>query len=164
MRIADERAVRLATAETFTGGELSWLLSSFREHVHCVECAIVAYSNRSKTSLLGVDGDLLREEGPVSEGVVRFMAMGALRVSQADLAIAISGCADEGALDETPGLVHFALANRSGVQIHKGRHYRDTTHAELRKAVLDDALHLLLTYLLTLDFGTKEPANLTIHH
>ena len=74
----------------------------------------VSYSNGAKESILGVKNRTLAEHGAVSEPVVREMAEGTLRLSGADISVAVSGVAGpDGGSDEKPvGTVWFAWSMR----------------------------------------------------
>ena len=154
MRLVSERGLRIATAESCTGGQLSAMLTDIEGYSHCVECAFVTYSDQSKTSLLGIPNDIIAEYGAVSEETVRLMASGALRRSKADMTLAITGYAGVGAIDEPSGLVHLALADASGVRRQLRRQYDETGRDSVRRAEIDDALHMILAHLLT-DGGTS---------
>ena len=89
---ACRRNLRLATAESCTGGLLASLLTDVPGCSHAFERGFVVYTNAAKAGLLGVDPDLLEDPGPVSEPVARAMAAGALARSQADIVAAITAC------------------------------------------------------------------------
>lgn len=95
------RGWRLATAESCTGGMLSGLLTSRPGSSSWFDCGFVTYSNAAKTRMLDVPTALLECLGAVSPEVVEAMAMGVLRRSGADVAVAISGIAGPGG--EVPG-------------------------------------------------------------
>lgn len=107
-----QRGWRVATAESCTGGGIAAAITEVPGSSSWFEYGLVTYANRAKQSLLGVPADVLTNEGAVSEPVVRAMALGALRVSEADLAVAVSGIAgpDGGSPDKPVGRVWFAWA------------------------------------------------------
>ncbi len=104
----------VATAESCTGGWLAKALTDVPGSSGCFGYGIVSYSNSAKESLLGVQNRTLAEHGAVSEAVVREMAQGALQLSGADIAVAVSGVAGpDGGSDEKPvGTVWFAWSMR----------------------------------------------------
>lgn len=104
------------TAESCTGGWIAKAMTDVAGSSAAFGYGIVSYSNAAKESLLGVAADTLEGFGAVSEEVVREMAGGALRVSGADLAVAVSGIAgpDGGTADKPVGTVWFAWAVRDG--------------------------------------------------
>ena len=106
--------VTLATAESCTGGMLAALLTDVEGSSHAFDRGFVVYSEAAKCELLGVDRGMLDDCGAVSRDVAEAMARGALRGSDADIALAVTGFAGEGAPGDEAGLVHFACARRDG--------------------------------------------------
>ena len=90
------RDLQIATAESCTGGWIAKALTDVAGSSACLGYGFVSYSNDAKESLLGVKHQTLLEQGAVSDAVVREMAAGAARVSQADVAVAVSGIAGPG--------------------------------------------------------------------
>lgn len=105
----------VATAESCTGGWIAKSLTDIAGSSEVFGYGIVSYSNAAKESLLGVDAAAIESDGAVSEEVVRQMALGALRISGADHAVAVSGIAGPGGgSEEKPvGTVWFAWAART---------------------------------------------------
>lgn len=90
------RGLRLAAAESCTGGLIAAACTALPGSSHWFERGFVTYSNEAKAELLGVPGELLQAHGAVSEPVARAMAEGALARSHADLALAVTGIAGPG--------------------------------------------------------------------
>jgi len=109
-----QRDLKLATAESCTGGMVAAALTAISGSSAVLERGVVTYSNDAKTEMLGVPADLIRTHGAVSAPVARAMAEGALAHSHADRAVAITGIAGPNSDGTTKpvGLVHFALAVR----------------------------------------------------
>ncbi len=144
----EAEGLRIATAESCTGGLVAALLTEVPGSSAVVERGFVTYSNEAKTEMLGVSADLIARHGAVSEEVACAMAEGALRGSKADVAVAITGIAGPGGATTTKpvGLVHFAVA-RSGVTIPLERRYGDLGRNLVRGKAIEDALDLLHTTL-----------------
>ena len=104
----------VAAAESCTGGWIAKVLTDVPGSSGCFGYGIVSYSNGAKESILGVNNRTLAEHGAVSEPVVREMAEGTLRLSGADISVAVSGVAGpDGGSDEKPvGTVWFAWSMR----------------------------------------------------
>ena len=117
---AAERDLRLATAESCTGGMLASLLTDVKGSAHAFERGFVTYSEESKTDLLGVPAALIDEKGAVSREVAIAMAEGALEHSRAHIALSITGFADDG---EVPGLVHFPCPRAGRTTTHREEHF-----------------------------------------
>jgi len=115
-RWALEKKYRIVTAESCTGGWIAKVFTDAAGSSRWFECGYVTYSNAAKVRDLGVASRTLDEHGAVSEPTVREMAVGALRVSGADVAIAVSGIAgpDGGSAEKPVGTVWFCVARRRG--------------------------------------------------
>ncbi len=109
----------LVTAESCTGGWVAKACTDIAGSSRWFECGFVTYSNEAKVRDLGVSERTLAEHGAVSEATVREMAVGALRVSGADVAVAISGIAgpDGGTPAKPVGTVWFAVASRHDMDV-----------------------------------------------
>lgn len=141
-----ERALKIATAESCTGGLIAGALTEIAGSSEVLERGLVTYSNAAKTDLLGVPKDLIKAHGAVSEEVARAMAEGALTHAPADLALACTGIAGPGGGSATKpvGLVHLALARTGAPTVHLERIYAGDRRA-VRMATVEDGLRLLLS-------------------
>jgi len=112
-RLLAER-IRMVTAESCTGGWIAKVVSDVPGSSKWFECGYVTYSNEAKMRDVGVSPQTLEAHRAVSEATVREMARGALRVSGADVAIAVSGIAgpDGGVPGKPVGTVWFAVGRR----------------------------------------------------
>jgi len=108
----------VATAESCTGGLISAALTEVAGSSNIFLGGVVSYSNEAKEQILGVEKQLLIENGAVSEPVARAMAEGARSRLGTDWGISVTGIAGPGGgSDEKPvGLVHWAVAGPSGVE------------------------------------------------
>ena len=91
-----ERGLECATAESCTGGLIGAALTSVSGSSEWYVGGVISYANSVKAGLLGVNEADLEAQGAVSEPVVRGMALGACRVTGADVACAVSGVAGPG--------------------------------------------------------------------
>lgn len=140
----------LVTAESCTGGWIAKRITDIAGASEVFECGIVCYSNRIKTELLGVRKETLAEFGAVSEQTAREMALGALDVSKADVAVAVTGIAgpDSDNTGKPVGLVYIAVADRTRVEVHEFRnHFTDNVRDNNRRASADNALTVLGRFL-----------------
>ena len=135
----------LATAESCTGGLLASLLTDVPGCSHAFERGFVTCTPSSKAEMLGVPERMLEDEGEVSQPVAAAMARGALRVSEADITLSITGYCE--ATPEDPdsvaGLVHFACATREGGLKTHVEFYGDIGRAAVRMRSLETGLDLL---------------------
>jgi nicotinamide-nucleotide amidase len=139
---ACDRGLKLAAAESCTGGLLASLLTDIPGRSHAFERGFVVYTHEAKHQMLGVSTDVLENDGAVSEASARAMAEGALAHSEADLAIAITGFT-EGGPDQPAGLVHFACARRHRPTRHQEKRFGDIGRAKIRLKALETALTLM---------------------
>jgi nicotinamide-nucleotide amidase len=139
------RGLKLAAAESCTGGLVTALLTEIAGSSTVVERGFVTYSNAAKHELLGVPEAMLAEHGAVSEPVARAMAEGALAHSAADVTVAVTGIAGPGggSAEKPVGLVHIAAARRGGAVLHQECRFGDIGRAEVRLASVDTALQLI---------------------
>lgn len=141
---AQARDLRIATAESCTGGMVCAALTDIPGSSAVVDCGIVTYSNTAKQALLDVRADTLAAHGAVSESVAREMALGALARARADLAVAITGIAGPGGSEFKPeGRVCFALAWRGGPTTTETVDFGALGRDRVRRAACTHALRLL---------------------
>jgi nicotinamide-nucleotide amidase len=110
-----QNQLTLVTAESCTGGGLSYWLTSVPGSSDWFERGFVTYSNAAKIEMLGVHPQTIEEFGAVSAKTAREMAEGALRHSHADLSVAITGIAGPtgGSTDKPVGTVWIAWAKQN---------------------------------------------------
>ncbi|MDE1171281.1 MAG: competence/damage-inducible protein A [Verrucomicrobium sp.] len=118
LRLARARGLKLATAESCTGGLVAHLLTNVPGSSETFTHGWVTYANEAKAGQLGVPEALLAAHGAVSEPVARAMAEGARRASGADLAVSLTGIAGPGGgTPEKPvGTVSIACAGPRGTE------------------------------------------------
>jgi nicotinamide-nucleotide amidase len=145
LRAAERRAV---TAESCTAGWVAKALTDVPGSSHWFECGYVTYSDAAKQRDLGVAAGTLAGFGAVSEQTVREMAEGALRVSGANVALAVSGIAgpDGGTHAKPVGLVWFCAAARAGqaIDIIAEEKFFDGDRNAVRSQAVRYALRLIL--------------------
>ena len=137
--------VRIATAESCTGGLIAALLTEIPGSSDVFGRGFVTYSNKAKEDMLGVPAATLRQYVAVSEAVARIMAEGAIRNSTAQLSVAVTGIAGPGGgTDEKPvGLVHIAVARAGEPTLHRECRFGDIGRNEVRLKSVETALEML---------------------
>jgi len=130
----------VVTAESCTGGWIAKALTDIAGSSHWFSEGFVTYSNESKVQRLGVPRSVLAREGAVSEATVRAMASGALRQTEAQVAVAVTGIAGPGgAVPGKPvGTVWIGWAVRHGRRIEvevEVKHFRGDRDTVRRKTV-----------------------------
>jgi nicotinamide-nucleotide amidase len=141
---ACERELRLATAESCTGGMLASLLTDVQGVAHAFDRGFVTYTNAAKNELLGVPMELIEDAGAVSRPVALAMAEGALERSNANISVAITGFADSG---DEPGLVHFACARGGRRTSHREEHFGPIGRGGTRVQCMRVAVEMLTDML-----------------
>lgn len=137
------KELRLATAESCTGGLLASLLTDVEGVSGCFERGFVVYSIDAKCELLGLSRPMVKRCGAVSKEVGVAMAEGALAASQADIALAITGFAGRGGPDDEAGLVHLACARNGRDTAHQEAHFGDIGRGPVRIASIAAALRMI---------------------
>jgi nicotinamide-nucleotide amidase len=141
---ACERELRLATAESCTGGMLASLLTDVQGCAHAFDRGFVTYTDEAKAEMLDIPLDFIEREGAVSRAVALAMAEGALERSKAHIALSVTGFADKG---EEPGLVHFACARKGRTTAHREEHFgpigRGATRVECMRVAVEMMTEML---------------------
>jgi len=146
-RLLTEKKLTLAVAESCTGGLITDRLTDIPGSSAFLERGVIAYSNKSKTDLLGVSEDVLRDYGAVSEQAAILMAEGVRSFGGCDLGLATTGIAGPaGGTEEKPvGTVFIALADGRKTIC---RHYSFRWERRRNKTITSQtALMMLKRYL-----------------
>lgn len=142
---AGQRNLKIATAESCTGGLVAAALTEVAGASHVFSYGFITYSNAAKEEVLDVSAALLKLHGAVSEPVAIAMAAGALARSKADVAVAVTGIAGPGG--GTPkkpvGLVYIAGMRADGKTISERHEFGDRGRAEVRRLSAESALAVL---------------------
>ena len=137
----------LTTAESCTGGMIAAACTDLAGSSAWFERGFVTYSNAAKTDMLGVNAALIAEHGAVSELVARAMAVGAIRHSLAQVAVAVTGVAGPagGSADKPVGTVWFGFSV-AGVLTSEVMRFKGD-RASVRRATLQHAVEGLIIRL-----------------
>lgn len=143
-----EHHLKVATAESCTGGLIAKRITDVPGASEVFECGIISYANEIKHKVLGVSEDDLNKYGAVSEPVAKQMAQGALKVSGADIAVSVTGIAgpDSDSTDKPVGLVYIGLADKENVWVREIRtSRRDRSYNRYVSA--SNALNMIRLYI-----------------
>jgi nicotinamide-nucleotide amidase len=143
------RGLRIATAESCTGGLIAAVLTEVPGSSDVFERGFVTYSNAAKTEELGVPAALIEQHGAVSEEVARAMAAGALAHSPADIVTAVTGLAGPGGgtAEKPVGLVHLAAGRRGGRVAHRQMWLGEIGRSAVRLETVAEAFRLVRTLI-----------------
>ena len=147
LKVFRARGLKIATAESCTGGLVAGALTEIAGSSDVVDRGFVTYSNAAKEAMLGVPAATLKRYGAVSAETAVAMAAGALKNSEADITVAITGIAGPGggSAQKPVGLVHFAAASRAGRQFALHRRFGKIGRRRVRERSVAQALALLQT-------------------
>ena len=141
---ARAKGLRIATAESCTGGMVAAALTDIPGSSDVFERGFVTYSNLAKQEMIAVRADTLAAHGAVSEEVAREMAEGALAHSDTHLAVSITGIAGPGGSEFKPeGRVCFGLAGTGRATVTETVEFGALGRDRVRLAARDHALALL---------------------
>jgi nicotinamide-nucleotide amidase len=146
LKVFRARGLKVATAESCTGGLVAGALTEIAGSSDVVDRGFVTYSNAAK-AMLGVTAATLKRYGAVSAETAAAMAAGALKNSEADITVAITGIAGPGggSAQKPVGLVHFAAASRDGRHLAVHRRFGKIGRRRVRERSVAQALALLHT-------------------
>jgi PncC family amidohydrolase len=146
-----ERSLRIATAESCTGGLLAARLTELAGSSEYVRGGIVAYSNEAKVAQAGVAAEAIEREGAVSEVVARELARGARERLGADVGVGVTGIAGPGGGSEGKpvGLVWLSVAGPEGAELTRSVSLPGG-RADVRDRATTVALHLVRRLLIGL--------------
>jgi nicotinamide-nucleotide amidase len=143
------RGLKIATAESCTGGLVAGALTDIAGSSDVVERGFVTYSNEAKLEMLGVPASTLAAHGAVSRATAEAMAAGAIRRSAADLAVAVTGIAGPGGgtAEKPVGLVFFSVAYDEREHLTRSIQLPGS-RADIRDRATTVAMHLIRRVLL----------------
>ena len=144
LQAARDARVRIATAESCTGGMVAAALTDIPGSSDAVDRGFVTYSNAAKIEMLGIQQATLDAHGAVSEEIAAEMANGALARSDADLTVSITGIAGPGGSEFKPeGRVCFGVAQTGHPLRTETVEFGALGRDRVRAAARDHALRLL---------------------
>ncbi len=119
-KLLKSRRLKLAVAESITGGLISDLITNVPGSSEYFEQGVVVYSNKAKVEILKIPENVIDTEGAVSETIAKYMAEGIKRIAKTDLGIAVTGYAGPTAGPEAKvGTVYIALAASQGTKVKR---------------------------------------------
>lgn len=147
-KLLKEKNLKIATAESCTGGMMGEFLTSVPGISDYYEMGVITYSNDMKEKLLGVSAETLKEYGAVSEQTAKEMAVGVLKKSGADIGVGITGIAGpSGGTDKKPvGLVYVGLADSKGNVIFRELHLSGSRE-RIRRTSVKNALNMVRLHI-----------------
>ena len=151
LKALERRGAKAVSAESCTGGLIATVLSEAPGAAEHFEGGFVVYTPAQKFAALGIPPELIEDHGTVSRQVAEAMAEGALRRSEADIAIAVTGVAgpETDEKGNPVGLVYFGCARRGLKPFHKRCEFGNLGRSAVRYAAATEALLILAACLKT---------------
>lgn len=138
-----QNKLKLATAESCTGGLIAQKITSVAGASECFDCGVVTYSNEQKQKLLGVSAETLEKFGAVSEQTALEMCKGVKTLADADFGISVTGIAGPGGgtPDKPVGTVWIGIY---GKNLHKAERFLfDGDRQQVRESTAQTALKMV---------------------
>jgi PncC family amidohydrolase len=144
--------IKIVSAESCAGGLISALITEIAGSSQIFDRGFVVYSNLAKEQNLGVNAKILNQFGAVSEEVVKEMAIGAIKNSQANLSIAVTGISgpDGGSDDKPVGLVYISSFNNLNKKLIVKKFNFSGNRSENRILTVQNAIEILINQITTL--------------
>ncbi|MEX0569021.1 MAG: CinA family protein [Candidatus Njordarchaeota archaeon] len=148
--ILKEKKLKIATAESCTGGLIAHTLTNISGSSDYFDRGIVSYSNRAKKELIDVPEKILEKYGAVSKQVAEAMALGVRKKSKVDIGLSSTGIAGPtgGTKDKPVGLVHIAISTENKTYSKKFLFSGDRLQNKI--STCNAALQMLYDYLKTI--------------
>jgi nicotinamide-nucleotide amidase len=140
--------IKLAIAESCTGGYISNVITNISGASKVFERGIICYSNNSKIDLLKIDPDRIDQFGAVSEIVAKQLAYNIRVLSNVDIGIGITGIAGPtgGTTEKPVGLVFIGFSTEKDTIVEK--HQFKAERIRFKEKVLEEVLSLLQNFTL----------------
>ena len=118
VKILKEKGITLATAESYTGGLLSAVLTTVSGVSQVFELGVTSYSCRIKNEVLGVEAQTLTDFGAISEQTARQMAENVRRIAGSNIGTSVTGVAGPQSSEGHPvGYIFIAVAGSNGTKV-----------------------------------------------
>ena len=145
--ILSKKKVKLAIAESCTGGMLSSAITSVSGSSKVFTMGLVTYSNKSKNLLLKIPNIIIKNYGAVSSQCCSYMVNNLSKISKTNLAVSITGVAGPGGGTNLKpvGLVYIGIKNKDKIKIYKYL-FKKKKRSEIQKSTVKKALQLIFLF------------------
>ena len=142
------KKLKLAIAESCTGGMLSSAITSVSGSSKVFNLGLVAYSNESKIKVLKISKKLIRKYGAVSEQVCKAMAKNVSKIGKTNMSISITGIAGpSGGTKQKPvGLIYVGIKRANKVKVNRYL-FKNKGRLYIQKATVNKSLDLILSFI-----------------
>lgn len=145
VKLAKSKGLKLAAAESCTGGLLSGLVTSVSGSSDVFDRGFVTYATKSKTDMINVNKNVIEKYTVFSGEVAEAMAKGCVNNSDADIGVGITGIAGpNGGNEKQPvGLVYVAVFNSKTNNVEVNKNIFKGDRDEVRLQAVEKALDML---------------------
>lgn len=145
VKLAKSKNLKLATAESCTGGLLSGLITSVSGSSDVFDRGFVTYATKSKTDMINVNRSIIEKHTVFSEEVAEAMAKGCVNNSDADIGVGITGIAgpNGGSENQPVGLVYISVFNSKNDKVEVSKNIFSGSRDEVRLQAVEKALDML---------------------
>lgn len=149
LELCRKKDLKISTAESCTGGLIIGALTEMAGSSDVVDRGFITYTNQAKIDMLDVFDDILSRHGAVSPETAIAMVTGAIKNSDADIAISVTGIAGPGggSARKPVGLVYIAAQRRGNQAVHQQHNFGDIGRDKVRQATIIAALKLIKSVL-----------------
>lgn len=144
IEIASEKKIRIAVAESCTGGMIAEKITDVPGSSNCFSHGVVSYSDEAKSQFFKIKVDTLKDHGAVSQVVAKQMAEGVIHYNDCDISVAVTGIAGPSGATETKsiGTVWFSWAKKveKKIVIESELHQFDGNREKIRMNATEVAL------------------------
>ena len=160
-KLLTKRMLKMSVAESCTGGLISKRLTDVEGSSAYIGLNVVTYADEAKEKILGVSSSTIVQHGAVSERCAQEMADGMRKLSNADLALSVTGIAGPGGgtADKPVGLVYVGLADENNVRVVRLQFPAHLSRDEIRHRTASEALNMVRHQLLQMT--NPAPANVS---
>ncbi|MGD2079749.1 MAG: CinA family protein [Nitrospirota bacterium] len=142
-----ERGLKVALAESCTGGLVAHALTLMPGSSGCFDSSIVCYSRHAKSRILGLDESFVNAHGTVSEETARAMALAAAERAGVEVGLGITGVLGPDTVEDREVGVVFVAAAVRGEVVDSRRLKFEGERDEIKHAAANTALRILLEAL-----------------
>ena len=148
LNILVKKKLKLAVAESCTGGMLSSAITSVSGSSKVFTLGLIAYSNQSKIKVLKVSKKIIKKYGSVSEQVCKAMVKNVSKIGKTNISVSITGIAGPsgGTKTKPVGLVYVGIKKGNRAEVKKYL-FKNKGRSYIQKAAVNKSLGLILSFL-----------------
>ncbi len=139
----EKKNIMISIAESCTGGYISHMITNIPGASKVFERGVITYSDKSKSEILGIDPETIKEFGAASDIVAKQMAEGIRRISNSKIGIGITGIAGPtgGTKLKPVGLVYVSYSFKNQIIVDK--YHFQTSRIKFKQKVLETIINRL---------------------